>query len=181
MAKLGLCVSVLLWLAAGSIGARGIGGGDAPLNECREAGRVCAQEARTGVRVCMDGCEDGEAGDACRTECRSLFQDDRASCRAETRECLQANLPPLDELCVEDCRAQFADTREDLRACRGDCKADLRAAIAACREDLANDSDALRTCIGEAHKETRLCSQDCHDEYACASELRECLGACVIE
>jgi hypothetical protein len=174
-------MAALLWLAAGSAWAGERDRRAWPPRECREVGRVCNHEVRTNIRVCIDGCETGVAGETCREECKNTFQADRTTCREDIWECAQSHLPPMDEVCVEECRADFAETREGLRACHGDCKEGVRAAIAECRADLASDSDALRACIHSAHEEGRLCSQDCHDEYACAGEFRECLASCVIE
>ena len=181
MAAFGICVTALLVLAHASARASEIDERHWPPRECREIGRVCLHEARTDQRVCRDGCEAGEVGGACREECRSAFQDSRATCRGDVWECVELHLPPLDEACVAECRADFAETREDLRACHGGCKEDVRAAITGCREDLASDPDALRACIRAAREEGRLCAQDCHDEYACGSDFRECLSDCVIE
>jgi len=181
LAAIALGAVALLWLAPGSARADATDEGRWPPRVCGEGGRVCLHAARTDLRVCLDGCDRGEAGDSCRQECRGAFQDARTRCREGVRECVQAHLPPLDEVCAAECRDDFAATREDLRACRGDCRQDVRDALTACRQDLAGDPEGLRECVHAAHAEGRLCSQDCHDEYTCASDFRECLSGCVID
>ena len=154
-----------------------------PPAECRGAYRDCRHESRNSVRLCRSECAEGEVGQVCRDACRDSYREDKGVCRQELRECAQAHRPPLDEICAEDCRVEYAEIHDARQMCHADCTAAYREAAAQCRAiiDRASDPEGYRACMREARHDGRLCEQDCNDEFNTGGEFRQCLSMCVIE
>lgn len=160
---------------------------------CRDA---CGESIRTAIADARQSCElDGvepadcresigsaarAASQACRPDCRDAHRAEKQTCRSEARSCGQTCRGPVDEVCVEQCNADFQPCAEDLRVCRGECRAERRAGFQACR-DSATDRQQFRECLRGLHHATRECAVDCHDTFLCREQIHECLDSCRIE
>jgi hypothetical protein len=197
---LGAC-ALLVLLSAGSAQAnecreaRG-----SCMEEAEETTHVCRQDCQADVQDAIDAarsvCDDQSLEDEacrvlvhdsvkavareCRSECRDLREDARRSCRVATRECFQTVIDPLDDVCVDSCREQFAPCRDEQALCHDECREGAEAAVEDCH-NAGLDFRATLQCMHEARKGTASCVVSCHDTNACHGGLRECLRECPAE
>jgi len=137
--------------------------------EPRECSKLIHKAIRSATRGCRDSCQD-------------VYSRARQRCQGEREECRAACLPPLDPVCVDECRADMDVCTDDLKGCTDQCRTDTRAGLQACRDGARDrcDPQALRQCIHDVRLDGEMCGEDCYATHPCGVEVRECLMECVI-